>query len=128
MINIVISGSMKVKEDILKISDILSLNNFNVLLPVECMEGKKKEVSSRAHFDRIINKENNILLVVNAKKNGIDNYIGPNSFAEISFGFQFNKEVYLLYDIYEPLKDELEGWNVKTLNGNIDSLIKKYKD
>lgn len=128
MINIVISGSMKVKEDILKIGEFLSSNNFNVLLPVECIEGKPKSISSRAHFDRIIDKKNNILLVVNSRKNGIDNYIGPNSFAEISFGFQFNKEVYLLYDIYEPLKDELEGWNVKTLNGDIENFIKKYND
>lgn len=62
-------------------------------------------------------------MVVNATKNGIDNYIGPNSFAEIAFGFYFNKRVYLLNDIYEPYKDELEGWKVIPLKGNLD-LIK----
>ena len=36
--------------------------------------------------------------------------------------FYFNKKVYLLNDIYEPYKDELEGWNVIPLNGNLNNM------
>ncbi len=63
------------------------------------------------------------MLVVNSNRNGIDNYIGANSFAEIAFEFQFNKNVYLLNDIYEPFKDELIGWNIKVLKGDLSCLI-----
>ena len=33
--------------------------------------------------------------------------------------FYHNKRIYLLNDIYEPYKDELEAWGVIPLNGNL---------
>lgn len=119
MKNIVLCGSMKVKDEIIRAGKELEKNGYNVLLPVECMQGLEKSIASRAHFNRICDKDTNAILVVNSTKNGIENYIGPNSFAEIAFAFYFGKEIYLLNDIYEPYKDELEGWNVKTLKGNL---------
>lgn len=56
------------------------------------------------------------------KKNNIKNYIGPNSLCEIAFGFYYKRKVYLLNDIYEPFKDELEGWGVIPLNGDLNKL------
>ena len=123
MKNVVLCGSMKVKDKIIEISKELKERGYNVLLPIECMEGKDKIIASRAHFDRICNPENDIILIVNSEKNGIKNYIGPNSFAEIAFGFYYKKRVYLLNDIYEPYGDELLGWKVIPLKGNLD-LIK----
>ena len=123
MKNIILCGSMKVKDKILEIAETLEKNGYNVLIPRECFEDLDKATASRIHFDKICDSNNEIVLVVNATKNGIDNYIGPNSFAEIAFGFYFNKRVYLLNDIYEPYKDELEGWKVIPLKGNLD-LIK----
>lgn len=123
MKNVVICGSMKVKDSIVTISEELKKRGYNVLLPIECMEGKDKIIASRAHFDRICNPDNEIVLIVNADKNGISNYIGPNSFAEIAFGFYHKKRVYLLNDIYDPYSDELIGWKVIPLKGNLD-LIK----
>ena len=121
--NIVLCGSMKVKEQIIEVSKELEKMGYNVLLPVECMQGLEKVIASRAHFDRISNPENDTILIVNATKNGIENYIGPNSFAEIAFGFYFNKRVLLLNDIYEPYKDEIVGWNVKCLNGDLSKIF-----
>ncbi len=123
MKNIILCGSMKVKDKILEIAKTLEKDGYNVLIPRECFEDLDKATASRIHFDKICDSNNEIVLVVNATKNGIDNYIGPNSFAEIAFGFYFNKRVYLLNDIYEPYKDELEGWKVIPLKGNLD-LIK----
>ena len=123
MKNIVLCGSMKVKDKMLEIARDLQANDYNVLLPEECIQGKPKAVASRAHFDRIIDKNNEIILVVNEPKNGVDNYIGPNTFAEIAFAFRFNKKIYLLNDIYRPYEDELIGWNVLCLNGNLDNLL-----
>ena len=124
MANVVLCGSMKVKDKILEVEKNLKKLGFNVLLPVECMEGKPKVIASRAHFNRIVDSENEIILIVNATKNGIDNYIGPNSFAEIAFAFYHNKRVYVLYDFYEPYLDELEGWGVRELHGDLKLLVK----
>ena len=122
MKNIVLCGSMKVKDKIISVGEELTSKGFNVLLPKECMEGLPKVIASRKHFDRIVDKDNKYVLIVNATKNGIDNYIGPNSLCEIAFGFYHKKKVYLLNDIYEPFKDELEGWGVIPLNGDLNKL------
>jgi hypothetical protein len=123
MKNIVLCGSMKVKDSILEVSDKLTDMGFNVLLPKECMEGLPKVIASRKHFDRITDKKNEYILIVNVPKKGIDNYIGPNSLCEISFGFYHNKKVYLLNDFYEPYLDELEGWGVIPLHGDLTKII-----
>lgn len=122
MKNIVLCGSMKVKDKIVSVADQLNELGFNTLLPVECMEGKPKHIASRAHFKRIVDSENEAILIVNETKNNIENYIGPNSFAEAAFGFYFNKKIYLLNDIYEPYRDELEGWGSIPLHGNLELL------
>ena len=122
MKNIVLCGSMKVKDKILEIKDELEKRDFNVLLPKECMEGLPKIIASRKHFERIIDKDNDYILIVNATKKGIENYIGPNSFAEIAFAFYFNKKIYLLNDIYEPYEDELVGWGAIPLKGDLDNI------
>lgn len=122
MKNIVLCGSMKVKDKIVELGKTLENNGYNVLLPIECMQGLDKIIASRAHMDRVVDPNNEIILIVNEPKNGIDNYIGPNSFAEIAFGFYFKKRVYLLNDIYEPFKDELLGWGVTPLKGDINKI------
>lgn len=122
MRNIVLCGSMRVKDRIIEIANKLEAMGYNVLLPVECMQGVQKVIASRAHLNRVIDKDNEIILIVNETKNGIENYIGPNSFAEISFGFYYNKRVYLLNDIYEPYKDELIGWGIIPLRGKLENI------
>ena len=72
---------MKVKAKIIEIEEELKRNGFNVLLPIECMRGMDKIIASRAHFDRICDSDNEIILIINASKGNIDNYIGPNTFA-----------------------------------------------
>ena len=125
MKTIVICGSMKFKDKILEISDKLENLGFKTELPKECMEGLPKEKASRAHFNRIQNKDTDAILVVNCDKGKLKNYIGPNSFAEIAFAFYFNKKIFLLQDIYEPYIDELKGWNAIPLNKALES-IKRF--
>lgn len=122
MKNIVLCGSMKVKDEIIRVQKLLEEKGYNVLLPVECMEGKPKVIASRAHFDRIVNPDNEYILIVNATKKGIENYIGPNSFAEIAFAFYHNKKTFVLNSFYEPYLDELEGWGVLELHGDLDKI------
>jgi len=122
MNNIVLCGSMKVKDKIIETEKLLKEKGYNVLLPKECMEGLPKVIASRAHFNRIVDPKNDTILIVNATKNGIDNYIGPNSFAEIVFAFYYNKNIFILNEFYEPYLDELNGWGVKELHGNLANL------
>lgn len=119
---IVICGSMKFKDDIINIGKELEDMGIDIRLPIECIEGKPKEIASRAHFNRIISKETDAILVVNQDKKNIKNYIGPNSFAEIAFAFFHNKKVFLLNDIYEPYKDELEGWGAIPLKRQLEKI------
>ncbi len=120
--NIVLCGSMKVKDKIFEVKDILEAKGYNVLLPEECIKGLPKKIASRAHLDRVIDSNNQIILIVNSEKNGIKNYIGANTFAEIAFAYYYNKKVYLYDDIYEPYKDELEGWGVIPLKKDFNKL------
>lgn len=119
---IVLCGSMKFKEDIIAIGKQLESVGHVVKLPIECINGEPKEIASRTHFNRIVAEDTEAILVVNNEKNGIANYVGPNSFAEIAFAFFYNKKIFLLNDIYEPYKDELEGWKVVTLSGKTENL------
>lgn len=125
MKNIVICGSVKVREQLYEVAEKLKTMGYNPLLPVECLQGLDKMIASRAHLDRVVDPKNEIILIVNATKNNIDNYIGPNTFAEIAFGFFHNKKVFLLNDIYHPYDDELLGWKVICLKGELNN-IKKY--
>lgn len=113
---------MKIKDQILNVAQCLKKLGYNPLLPTECMNGDPKTVASRAHMDRIANQDNNYILVVNAKKGDVDNYIGPNSFAEIALGFYYKKKVFVLNDIYEPYRDELDGWGVIALHGDLSKI------
>lgn len=122
MKRIVLCGSMKLKEKIFEIEKILKNKGYEVVTPKEFKVEMTKGDATKLHFDEITNEKTNIVLAVNVTKNGIENYIGPNTFAEIAMAFYFNKKIYLLNDIYEPYRDELEGWNVIPLNGNLDNL------
>lgn len=121
MKTIILCGSMKVKNKILKVKEILENNNFDVLLPEECLRGVNKREASRSHFSRIISNDAYVL-IINEEKNGIRNYIGPNTLCEIAFSFYYNRKIFLLNDIYEPYKDELEGWGVISLKGDLTKL------
>ena len=119
---IVLSGSSKVKENVFQVAEKLGDKGYEVVVPKEFITDLEKKEASIRHFDEICKDETDILLAVNEPKNGIENYIGPNSFAEIAFAFYFRKDTYVLNDYYEPYLDELEGWKVKALHKNLNNL------
>ena len=123
MKRIVLCGSMKLKEKIFEVEEYLKNKGYEVVTPKEFRVKMTKGDAAKLHFDEITNEKTDIVLAVNVTKNGIENYIGPNTFAEIAMAFYFNKKIYLLNDIYEPYRDELEGWNVISLKGNLENLV-----
>ena len=50
MENIVLCGSMKVKDKIIEIANKLEQKGYNVLIPIECMQDIEKNIASRAHL------------------------------------------------------------------------------
>lgn len=121
--DIILCGSMKVKEKIFEVKNILEENGFDVFFPIEFADSFNKKEMSLIYFNQIIN-DDCYILVVNEEKNGIKNYVGPNTLCEIAFGFYYNKKVFLLNEIYEPYKEELKAWGVIPLNGNLDKINK----
>ena len=57
---------------------------------------------------------------INVKVLGINE--GKTAVAFTDIDLNANEKVYLLNDIYEPFKDELEGWGVIPLNGDLNKL------
>ena len=123
MKRIVLCGSMKLKEKIFEVEEYLKNKGYEVVTPKEFRVKMTKGDAAKLHFDEITNEKTDMVLAVNVTKNEIKNYIGPNTFAEIAMAFYFNKKIYLLNDIYEPYRDELEGWKAIALKGNLEDKI-----
>ena len=121
---IVLSGSAKVKESVFEVAKKLENKGYEVVIPREFIVHMGKREHSMRHFGEICKDETDVLLAVNEPKNGIENYIGPNTFAEIAMAFYKQKKVYVLNDLYEPYLDELEGWGVIPLKGDLEGIGK----
>lgn len=125
MKRIVLCGSRTFKDYIIQIGRNLEKDGYEVVVPKEFFVPMPKREHSMLHFSEIQNERTDYVLVINENKNGKKNYVGANSFAEVAMGFYFGKKVFLKDDIYEPYADELLGWGVIPLKGNLDT-IKKY--
>ena len=119
---IVLCGSKKFIPKIFEISEKLQKMGFETVIPQEFIHDMPKKEASLRHFSEIDKNDVSALLIVNEDKNGISNYIGANSFAEIAFGFYYGKKVYLLNDIYEPYVEELVAWEVIPLHGDLNKI------
>ena len=124
MKRIVLCGSRTFKDYIIKLGENLRKEGFEVVIPKEFYTPMPKREHAMLHFSEIQNERTDYVLVINEEKNGIKNYIGANSFAEIAFGFYFGKKVFLKNDIYEPYADELVGWGVIPLKGDLSKIEK----
>ena len=142
---IAICGSLSFIEEIKRMKDQLIEKGHEVLLPpsietftVERINEFKNDKEGReeylriapdyikGHFDKVLDSD--AILVMNLGKNGIENYIGGNTFAEIMLAFYHNKKIYLLNPVPRDERlscfvDEIEAIKPIILNGNLD-LIK----
>jgi hypothetical protein len=77
----------------------------------------------KEHFDNIL--ESDAILVINLEKDGIKNYIGGNTFAEIIFAFYKNKKIFLFNPIPEIkiFNDELKAVKPIIINGNLNLIL-----
>lgn len=132
--NIVICGSMLFYEEMNNCKEALRDIGLTAIIPQEeneivnffdekqFIEFKKKV--SRAYLRKIRSKNTSAVLIYNAPKNGVPNYIGANTLVELAMAFTWNRKIFLYNDIYSPLKDELQAWNCICLHGNLDAIKK----
>ena len=69
----------------------------------------------RKYYDKI--KGSDAILVLNLNKNGVENYIGGNTFLEIGFTHVLHKKIYLYHEIPQlPYSDEIRAMQPFILN------------
>lgn len=76
------------------------------------------------HVDKI--RTADAVLMCNYTKNGIENYIGANSFAELFVAYYFNKPIFILNPLPDMpyINDEIYALQAKVLNGNLNKIDK----
>ena len=74
----------------------------------------------RKHYEKI--KEADAVLILNMSKNGIENYLGANTFLEMGFALALNKTIFLLNPLpANPyIQDEAEAMLPIVLNGDLE--------
>lgn len=137
---IVICGSMMFYDEMVKCQSRLKKLGIESIIPKEENDAVSqysqeqfidfKRKVSNAYLKKIRDKSTMGVLVYNAEKRGIPNYIGANTLVELAMAFMWNRKIFLLNDIYPPLKDELQAWRCICLKGDIDRIndefVKEY--
>ena len=133
---IVICGSMMFYEEMLRCQEQLKALGITAIIPKEeneavslyddrlFLEFKKKV--SRTYLKKIRDKDTAGVLVYNAEKKGIANYIGANTLVELAMAFTWNRKIFLFNDIYSPLKDELQAWDCICLHRDLQRLKDEF--
>ncbi len=134
---ITICGSMAFSEKMLEIGDLLTEKGHEVTLPRHTKEyielDSIGEIQRESAKNKIENdlirdyyftiKKSDALLVVNERKNGVDNYIGGNTFLEMGFAHVLGKKVFVLNSMPEvSYKDEIIAIQPVFLEGDINKM------
>lgn len=131
---IVICGSMSSCGKMVEIGTAFEKMGHSVLLPKHAGEyasGEKAPESSlesaknkiegdliRDYYQKIKNAD--AVLVVNENKNGIESYVGGNTFLEMGFAHVLDKKIYLLNGIPEvSYKAEIVAMSPVCLEGDL---------
>lgn len=130
---ICICCSLSFVNEVNKVAEELRKLGHEVLLPngvinrlveqadFDSVQSKIDTDSCHKHTDKI--RESDAILVCNYDKNGIANYIGANSFAEMFVANYFNKPIYTLHPLPDQpyINDEIQSFGVIVIN---DALTK----
>lgn len=121
---ITIIGSMAFHKQYEKIREDLKKAGHKIIIPLpDEAYSKEKNIKLKAmeDFNKNLNKSEAIL-VANFHKNEKQNHIGVNSIMEIGMAFNRNKKTFILNEIPENCKDELEAIRVIELKGNLTKI------
>lgn len=130
---ICISCSLSFTDEVKKLTEELEKLGHEVLLPNGILSDaihqadfdpvKAKRDNGydavRAHFDKIL--ESDAVLICNYTKNGIENYIGANTFLEMGFAYYHRIPTFTLNPLpdYKYINDEIQSFDITVLNGDL---------
>lgn len=111
--HVVVCGSMTSSEKMVEIKNELESLGHSALLPMHTEAYANKEKTEESDEESAENKiegdlirdyykkieDADVVLIVNEKKNGVEGYVGGNTFLEMGFGHVLNKKVYMLNEI-----------------------------
>lgn len=131
---ICICCSLSFGDEVREVAKQLEMMGHEVLLPngvinrlieqedFDPIQAKIDTDSNHKHVDKI--READVVLVCNYTKNGIRNYIGANSFAEMFAAYYFGKPIYALNPLPDMayINDEIHSFDVKVLNGDLSKI------
>ena len=93
--------------------------DYTKLAPKEQSDIKQNFIDE--HIAKI--KQSDSILVANYDKNGLESYIGANTFLEMAFAYILGKKIFLLNKIPgQPNSIEIAGLKPIALNTNLNSL------
>ncbi|MEK6811203.1 MAG: hypothetical protein AABX96_01700 [Nanoarchaeota archaeon] len=121
---ILIIGSMKFHKKYEFLKKQLEKNKHQLIIPEpDKFYNEEKNIKLKAMQDFNKNLEkSDAILVANYEKHNQKNYIGFNSIMEIGMAFNRNKKIFILFNIPDNCKDELEAIGSIVLNGDIDKI------
>lgn len=131
---ICICCSLSFVDEVNKVAEELRKLGHEVLLPngvinrlveqadFDPVQSKIDTDSCHKHTDKI--RESDAVLVCNYDKNGIANYIGANSFAEMFVANYFNKSIYTLRPLPDQpyINDEIQSFGVIVINDELTQI------
>lgn len=128
--------SLSFTDEVKKITDELEKLGHEVLLPngvildaihqpdFDPVKAKRDNGydAVRDHFNKV--KESDAVLICNLTKNGVENYIGANTFLEMGFAYYHKKPIYTLNPLpdYKYINDEIQSFDTITLNGDLSKI------
>ncbi len=85
---------------------------------------KRENKYLEQHYQGIL--ESDVILFVNAEKNGVKNYIGGNVLIEMGQAYVHGKKIFFLHGMPEglPYMDEIESMDPVCLEGRLEDLGK----
>jgi len=88
---------------------------------------KRENNYLKVHYSHIL--QTDVILFVNAEKNGKKNYIGGNVLIEMGQAYVNDKKMFLLYDLPKdsPYIDEIESMDPIPLFGDLNNIKKHIK-
>ena len=139
MKSVIICGSISAAEEILRVQKELVEQGRVVEIPLgvkkyvengyqhvselERSSDKKENDLIRRYYELI--KDHDCVLVVNAEKNGVDGYIGGNTFLEMAFGHVLDKKLYVLNRLPKESSylSELEAMQPVVIGGDLEKVV-----
>ena len=118
-----IIGSMKFYGKYLRLKKQLEENGHEIIIPLPYgeYETEATKLGAMKKFNDNLEKSDAIL-IANFDIDEKPNYIGVNSLMEIGMAFNRDKKIFILNEIPEDCKDELEAIGVITLKGDLNKI------